>query len=246
MGPAERLATVATHLVSPQGPPAPRRVAGHRLFSEAGANAGAAAQTQGGAAGEDIAAFRQRTTQPRPDAVQLEGVSHLALVCSDMRRTCDFWTEKVGLRLAKTINFPDGGQHFFFDSGRGSMLAYFWFPKQVPRAPGVSSPDPATMMKGDFTTANGSVNHIAFNVSAEKIREYRSRLQQKGVRVTSLIEHCNNEADKKDVEFLSFYFWGPDGEWVEFTTQGRPFLPHTDVLHLPHTESQAVAAPRSR
>ena len=40
----------------------------------------------------------------------------------------------LGLPLTKTIALPDGGQHFFFDVGRGASLAFFWFPRAPRRA----------------------------------------------------------------------------------------------------------------
>ena len=64
-----------------------------------------------------------------PQQIALQGVSHLALVCSDMARTVDFYTNVLGLPLIKTIELPAGmGQHFFLDIGNGDSLAFFWFP----------------------------------------------------------------------------------------------------------------------
>ena len=60
-------------------------------------------------------------------AIQLNGVHHLALVCKDMARTVDFYTNTLGLRLTKGFDLEGYGQHFFFDMGGGSELAFFWF-----------------------------------------------------------------------------------------------------------------------
>ena len=47
---------------------------------------------------------------------ELRGINHLALVCRDMERTVDFYTNVLGMPLVKTIELPAGmGQHFFFD-----------------------------------------------------------------------------------------------------------------------------------
>src|ERR1700733_1706626 len=52
------------------------------------------------------------------DEFDLGGVNHLALVCSDMKRTVEFYTQVLGMRLIKTIELPAGsGQHFFFAMG---------------------------------------------------------------------------------------------------------------------------------
>jgi catechol 2,3-dioxygenase-like lactoylglutathione lyase family enzyme len=51
---------------------------------------------------------------------EFRGVHHLALVCRDMARTVDFYTNVLGMPLVKTIELPVGmGQHFFFDCGGG-------------------------------------------------------------------------------------------------------------------------------
>ena len=47
--------------------------------------------------------------------IKLNGLHHLALVCKDMQRTVDFYTNKVGLTLKKGFDLPGYGQHFFFD-----------------------------------------------------------------------------------------------------------------------------------
>ncbi|MEE2672299.1 MAG: VOC family protein, partial [Myxococcota bacterium] len=71
---------------------------------------------------------------------ELRGVNHLALVCKDMARTVDFYSNVLGMPLTKTLDLPGGmGQHFFFDMGNGESLAFFWFPEAPDRAPGVAS-----------------------------------------------------------------------------------------------------------
>ena len=75
------------------------------------------------------------------DQFELGGINHLALVCSDMERTVDFYTNVLGMPLIKTIELPMGmGQHFFFDIGNGDCLAFFWFPNAPAAVPGVASP----------------------------------------------------------------------------------------------------------
>jgi len=50
----------------------------------------------------------------------ITGINHLALVCSDMERTVDFYTKVLGFPLIKTLELPfNMGQHFFFDIGNG-------------------------------------------------------------------------------------------------------------------------------
>ena len=72
----------------------------------------------------------------RNDQFELRGINHLALVSSDMARTVDFYTNVLGMPLVKTVELPAGmGQHFFFDCGNGSSVAFFWFPNARPPSP---------------------------------------------------------------------------------------------------------------
>ena len=109
---------------------------------------------------------------PKNTEFELSGINHLALVCKDMARTVDFYTNVLGMPLVKTIELPMGmGQHFFFDCGGGDCIAFFWFPNAPEAAPGVSSAA-ALPGVGDLTTAHGSMNHVAFNVPVDKFDEY--------------------------------------------------------------------------
>src|SRR5262245_61534751 len=120
---------------------------------------------------------------------QLSGINHLALVCSDMERTVDFYSNVLGMPLIKTIELPNGmGQHFFFDIGNNDCLAFFWFPNAPERAPGVAS-SAALPGQGDLATAIGSMNHVAFNVPVEKFDEYREKLVAKGIEVSAVMNH---------------------------------------------------------
>ena len=61
---------------------------------------------------------------------ELGGINHVALVCSDMERTVDFYSNVLGMPLIKSLDLPGGmGQHFFFDAGNGDCVAFFWSPK---------------------------------------------------------------------------------------------------------------------
>src|ERR1700745_1023413 len=85
-------------------------------------------------------------------------VNRLALVCSDMKRTVEFYTQVLGMRLIKTLDLPNGqGQHFFFDMGGGNALAFFWFPDAPDGVPGVSAPVTVPGI-GEWTSAVGSGN----------------------------------------------------------------------------------------
>src|SRR5258708_12209897 len=119
----------------------------------------------------------------------LGGVNHLALVCSDMKRTVEFYTEVLGMRLIKTIDLPFGsGQHFFFDMGGANALAFFWFPDAPGPVPGISAPVTLPGL-GEWKSAVGSMNHIAFDVPEEKFLQYRPKLNAKDVTLRPILHH---------------------------------------------------------
>ena len=171
----------------------------------------------------------------RPDnqnpEFQLGGINHVALVCSDMQKTVDFYSGLLGMPLIKSLDLPGGmGQHFFFDAGNGDCVAFFWFADAADRVPGISSPA-AIPGIGDITSAVSSMNHLAFHVPAEKFDEYRQRLKDKGVRVGPILNHDESDAQVSPtvhpgVYVRSFYFHDPDGITLEFACWVKEF---TDV-----------------
>lgn len=163
-----------------------------------------------------------------------------------MARTVWFWSEVLGLRLTKTLALPDGGQHFFLDSGRGAAIAYFWWPT-IPKAhPGIATVSlEALVNEGKFSTAAGSVNHVAFNVPEEKLFKYRKRIQKTGTFVSPVVYHSDksdsgySSTKDEDTSWISFYFTGPDGEYLELTAQTkRPFTPDVDITTKPALEAK--------
>ena len=168
---------------------------------------------------------------------ELRGINHLALVCRDMARTVDFYTNVLGMPLVKTIELPfGGGQHFFFDVGNGDCLAFFWFPHAPDAVPGISSA-PALPTVGDITTAVGSMNHVAFDVPPERIDEYLVKLRAKGVEAAEIMNHDDSDLgvtrQPHDGTFVrSIYFFDPDGILLELAAWTRRLTP-ADVRHAP-------------
>ena len=77
-------------------------------------------------------------TSPENKEFEIRGINHLALVCRDMAKTVDFYSNVLGMPLIRTLDLPAGsGQHFFFDIGNGDSLAFFWFPNAPDAAPEV-------------------------------------------------------------------------------------------------------------
>jgi catechol 2,3-dioxygenase-like lactoylglutathione lyase family enzyme len=178
--------------------------------------------------------------------LDLQGVSHLALVCSDMARTVEFYSTVLGLKLIKTIELPAGiGQHFFFDIGNGDSLAFFWFADGPGPAPGIAAPV-ARPDNGESTSAVGSMNHIAFQVAPEKIDAYRQRLVDLGIDCSVVVNHDDSEWTVSEemhpgVFIRSVYFQDPDGILLELAAWTRP-LSQSDVAHQPATSKRTVAA----
>src|SRR5580698_727292 len=170
---------------------------------------------------------------------EIRGVNHLALVCKDMAKTVEFYRDVLGMPLIKTLDLPHGmGQHFFFDIGNGDSLAFFWFPGAPEAQPGISSPQSLPSL-GSLMTAHGSMNHIAFNVPAEKFDVYVDRLKAKGVALGPVLNHDNSPAQVSPtmtdgVVVRSVYFFDPDGVCLEFASWTMEF-DESDVAHDPMT-----------
>jgi catechol 2,3-dioxygenase-like lactoylglutathione lyase family enzyme len=169
------------------------------------------------------------------------GINHVALVCADMAKTVDFYTNVLGMPLVKSLDLPGGmGQHFFFDAGNGDCVAFFWFAEAPDGVPGVSSPK-AIPGIGEIVSAVGSLNHLAFHVPAEKFDEYRQRLKDKGVRVGPVLNHDESLAQVSatvhpGVYVRSFYFQDPDGITLEFACWTKQFT-DIDTVTVPKTEA---------
>jgi glyoxylase I family protein len=135
----------------------------------------------------------QEDTAPR--AVPTSGVDHLALICSDLDATIQFYTQVLGMRLTKIMTNRDEptSTHIFLDMGGGNQLAFFDFPKKGP----------------DKTVRGiGSMHHIALKAQPEQFREILSSLK------TQQIPHSLHGSEESG----SVYVRDPDEILVEVTT----------------------------
>jgi catechol 2,3-dioxygenase-like lactoylglutathione lyase family enzyme len=134
----------------------------------------------------------------------------------------------LGIPFVKTLEVPgsEGGQHFFFDVGRGETLAFFYFPtmpkRKVPVDKAIGGPTPPGLM-----------NHVAFKVSAEEFDGYRRKLDELGVKYVYVRHDLDggysmNPADpSNDKTFaLSVYFHDPDDNVMEFCAWGHDRSDH--------------------
>lgn len=161
---------------------------------------------------------------------ELQGLCHLALVCEDMERTVDFYSNVLGMKLVKTVSLPgDSGQHFFFDMGDDQYLAFFWFKDAPKKVPGVASAA-ALPGLGEISTAHASMNHVAFKIPLDKFDEYKAKLDAKGVETGPVLNHDDSPrgvaSEYHDGVFVrSMYFFDPDGVLLEFAAWTRALHP---------------------
>ena len=99
-----------------------------------------------------------------------------------MKATIDFYVDVLGLPLVHAMKVPPGlgtgpgnrgnppyerVRHYFFDMGNDSLLAFFEIPK---------GKEPA-----GNRNAIGAMQHCAFVVTAERLREVETRLKSHGI-----------------------------------------------------------------
>jgi catechol 2,3-dioxygenase-like lactoylglutathione lyase family enzyme len=157
----------------------------------------------------------------RSSQFDLRGYNHVALVCSDMQDTVDFYEGVLGFPLVKTLEMGDRGQHFFFQVTENDGIAFFWFPDVNPAAPGIAGAD---WLAGEMSpgaagglaskSAVGSMHHLSFDVPAEMLDEYRNRLIEAGVEVSEIVTQADDNGDEM---IRAFYFRDPDGVVLEFS-----------------------------
>jgi catechol 2,3-dioxygenase-like lactoylglutathione lyase family enzyme len=142
--------------------------------------------------------------------LSLSGIHHVAYVTVRPAQTLTFYRDILGLPLAHTVSatgwisdgFPDF-VHFFFDLGKGSHLAFFYFfGTQAPAGP---------------QELERRARHIAFDVETEQqMHAWRDWLKSQGVPVTRPLAHELVE---------SIYFDDPNGIQLEICRPLRPFGP---------------------
>ncbi len=133
--------------------------------------------------------------RPVGQAVGTGGVDHLALICSDMDSTIQFYTEVLGMRLAKVIQNRDDptSTHIFLDMGGGNMMAFFDFPEHSQDA---------------VKRGIGAMHHVALKAEPAQYHALLARLKKTDVTYSL---HGTEELG-------SVYMRDPDNILVEVTT----------------------------
>jgi catechol 2,3-dioxygenase-like lactoylglutathione lyase family enzyme len=152
---------------------------------------------------ERIRATYLRSPESRPTS-SARGVHHVAVVCSSVERTVQFYQELLEFPLTEIFENRDyqGSNHFFFDIGNGNLLAFFDFPG---------------LDVGPYAEVLGGLHHIAISVEPERWRHLRAKLEQAGV-------------DYQHESGTSIYFRDPDGTRVELIADPLGEMYGTRVL----------------
>jgi glyoxylase I family protein len=136
-----------------------------------------------------------RPPDQRPPS-SARGVHHMALICSDVERTIQFYQDVVGFPLIELMENRDykGSTHLFFDIGHGNLLAFFDFPG-LGLQPGVES--------------IGGVQHIAISCEPAQLEQIKARLEARGISYLGPDRGVTT----------SIYFKDPDGIQIEMIAE---------------------------
>ncbi len=146
-----------------------------------------------------------------PKTIPIAGVHHTARPTWKLAETVHFYRDLLGLPLVHAISARGWGPedhadflHFFFDSGNGSTIAFFYYI-------GTTPPEFVTV-RDDYRYR---ASHTAWRVETrEQLLECRAKVEAAGIPLKYQIRHEVIE---------SIYFDDPNGYGLEVTWQVRPF-----------------------
>jgi catechol 2,3-dioxygenase-like lactoylglutathione lyase family enzyme len=155
--------------------------------------------------------------------IQVQGIHHIALVCKDIDLTINFYTTMLGFNLTRIHTLSDGVKHYSFAMNNGVEIVFFCFPNAPEPAPGIASVKPDAWQSGDISTAQGSMNHLAFTLPFAELEVCREELLAGGIFVTQVLHHKADSSvqtgeSNNSPDVLSFYFFDPNGILLEFAT----------------------------
>ena len=130
--------------------------------------------------------LREKADRPASSA---QGVHHVALLCTNVERTIDFYQGLLEFPLTELFENRDytGSTHFFFDIGNGNALAFFDMPG---------------LDLGPYAEVLGGLHHLAISVPPDNWARIKARLDDEGIGYAH-------------IDGTSIYFPGPDGERIE-------------------------------
>ncbi|NYT38151.1 VOC family protein [Allopusillimonas soli] len=149
--------------------------------------------------------------------LKLHGVDHTARPTWRLRETVTFYRDILGLPLVHVISARGWGPethpdflHFFFDSGQGSTIAFFYY---------LGSKEPAALQGRNLKRPVPEdhvfdATHTAWLVqSQDELRLWKKKLEDAGLDVSVETRHEVIE---------SVYVRDPNGYFIEFTRKLRP------------------------
>jgi len=128
---------------------------------------------------------RPETDRPPTTA---RGVHHVALLCTDVERTIQFYQGLLEFPLTDVFENRDyrGSTHFFFDIGHGNALAFFDFPG---------------LDLGAYQEVLGGLHHLALSMEPAQWERIKTKLDAAAVAYQQVGG--------------SLYFRDPDGTRLE-------------------------------
>ena len=120
------------------------------------------------------------------------GVHHVALMCSDVATTIDFYQGLLEFPLTELFENRDyeGSTHFFFDIGHGNSLAFFDFPG---------------LGLEPYREVLGGLHHLAISMEPDHWNRLRTKLHDAGVETVVISEQFDvlprprRRADRADL-----------------------------------------------
>ncbi len=148
---------------------------------------------------------------------ELRGFNKIALVCGSIKKSVDFYTNLLGMKLIHQTQEDDGSKRCLIDFGNGvDRLELIWFPD------GEVAPGIATSNYLDEELANlliqptAALIHICYDLPLIELENYRKKLKNLDIDVTLM---------RNDMTFhSSFYFKDPDGINIEFGANTRAYM----------------------
>jgi catechol 2,3-dioxygenase-like lactoylglutathione lyase family enzyme len=161
--------------------------------------------------------------------LRLNGVHHTARPTWKLKETVEFYRDDLGLPLIHSVSARGWGRdnhpdflHFFFDSGAGSAIAFFYY---------LGHPQPDHLVH--HSKFDSDAVHTAWRVETrDELLAWRERLESRGIAIMFQIEHEVIE---------SIYFRDPNGYFLEITRPLREFVP-VDALDAEFTMRAAIEA----
>ena len=181
--------------------------------------------------------LRDRATAAPAEALT-RGIHHLALTTEDMKATCEFYVNIVGMPLVHAMTVPPGVgvgpanrgnppweeiRHYFFDMGNDSLLAFFEIP-------------PGEKPRTD-RDAIGGMQHVAFAVTPARFAEIQSRLLAHRIDFDGPIDILPG--------LQSIYFHDPDGIRLEACCEPAAGDSPGVIASVKQTKAEALAELRT-